>query len=90
LTDKPFSWESLPEQGERYLAIDPLILEAIRELAQINKHAWQALPGIRLVLRVAAIDEVDGRLVLGLRFARELDVEPDPPPEQPERGFGSI
>jgi hypothetical protein len=75
-------------EPERYVVVDLAVLEAIKELAQINKFAWPALAGIRLVLRVARIDEVSGSLVLGLRFVRELDVEPDPPPD--ETGFGSI
>jgi hypothetical protein len=74
-------------EPERYVVVDLAVLEAVRELAQINKHAWPALPGIRLVLRVARIDEVSGSLVLGLRFVRDLE---PPESDEPERGFGSI
>ena len=70
---------------ERYVVVDLGVLEAIRELANIQQFAWRALPGIRLTLRVARIDPVSGNLVIGVRVARDLT-----PPEQPEHGFGSI
>jgi hypothetical protein len=68
-----FPWESLPEQGEHYIALDPIVLEAIRELSWLSQIDRRNLPTIRLVLRVVRIDEVGGDLVLGLRFVRDLD-----------------
>jgi hypothetical protein len=84
---KPFPWESNPEQ-ERYITVDPLIFEAIRELAWVTDYDRHTLPAIVLMLRIAHVDEVDGRLVLGLRLIRELGGQPPPPPETGEQKYG--
>jgi hypothetical protein len=66
---------------ERYLVVDPLVLETIKELAwlaQIDRHT---LPTVRLLLRVVRIDE-DGNLVVAMTVIRDVDDEP--------RGLGSI
>lgn len=78
---KPFPWESLPEQ-ERYIVIDPVILEAIRELSWISDFDRHTLEGIRLVLRVARIDPTSGNLVISAQFVRAL------PDDSPEQRFG--
>jgi hypothetical protein len=79
MPEPPFPWDSMPDQGEAYVTIDPLLLQAVKEFAWVNDYDRHTLPAVVLMLRVARIDQVDGRLVLGLRFVRELgDYDPGP------------
>jgi hypothetical protein len=71
-----FPWESFREEGEAYIAVDPLILEAIKELAWINQIDRYMQPILRLALRVAHITP-EGRLIISVKLVRDLD-----PPEQ--------
>jgi hypothetical protein len=85
-----FPLESLPDQGERYLSVDPIVLEAIRELDWLHRVDPRNLPTVRLLLRVARLDEISGHLVLGLRFIHELGAEGvsgDPSPDLTSEQF---
>jgi hypothetical protein len=80
--------EATMEQHEAYVAIDADILRIVRELLA-EELAPAAVPTVRisagtlqLLLRLARIDHVDGRIVVGARLVRNLDPA--------ERGFGSI
>ena len=69
----------MAEPEERYIAVDPLILEAIKELAWIEQVDHSMQPILRLALRVAHIAP-DGRIVFGVRMIRDLAPEQDQPP----------
>jgi hypothetical protein len=70
---EPFPWESPPDQGERYISIDPVILQAIREFAWVTDYDRHTLPAVRLLMRVARIDPVTDNLVIGVRLVRDLN-----------------
>lgn len=70
--DQQFSWDSLGEEGEHYVAISPILLKLIRETAWIHQLDPHVLPTVRLLLRVARVDPVTGNLVIGVKFLREL------------------
>lgn len=62
---EPFPWKSAPEP-ERYVTVDLAILDAIRKLAELQQAA-------HLVLRVARVDRVSGRIVFSARLVRDLN-----------------
>jgi hypothetical protein len=68
-------------EPERYLAVDMMIIEAIRKL-WLEDVDQLKVPTVMLLLRVVRIDEISGQLVLGIRMTRDLD--------PPEKGIGSI
>jgi hypothetical protein len=80
---EPLPWDSMPDRDEAYVTVDLVVLEAIRELAWLAQTDWHNLPRLRLLLRVARIDQVSGQLVLGLRFVRDLGVEGVPGDSSP-------
>jgi hypothetical protein len=63
-----------------YVVVDLAVLQALRELAWVTDYDRHTLGAIRLVLRVARIDPITGRLVIAVSVARDLDTDP------PERG----
>jgi hypothetical protein len=66
----------LPEP-ETYVAVDLAVLAAVKALAGLHEHNPTALLAVRLVLRVARVDEVSGRLVVGVRLTRDLEPPDD-------------
>jgi hypothetical protein len=71
----------MAEPEERYVTVDVALLQSIRELLtqrQVNPGAvvptFRINAGaFRLIARLATIDEVSGRVVLGIRLFRDLD-----------------
>jgi hypothetical protein len=75
----------LEPEPERYVTVDLAVLAAIKALAGLREHNPTALHAVRIVLRIARVDEVSGRLVLGLRLVRDLE-----PPDDDSGHFGTI
>jgi hypothetical protein len=63
----------MPKPEDRYIVVDLKVLQAIKELAWIQQLDWKMLPAIRLILRVASIDPITGRLVIAVKATRDLD-----------------
>jgi hypothetical protein len=73
----PKKWGPDPAEPESYVAIDPAILQAIKELAGTADRDRHVMPTIRAVLRVARIDPVTGNVVIGIRLTRDLNQPPE-------------